>query len=64
MDAAEAGFVEPFDAAAAERFFRDGTASLAANGVLGDPRSATADRGERHLTAWVDTLVAHFASRS
>ncbi len=64
MEAAEPGFVEPFDAAAAERLFRDGTASLAANGVLGDPTSATAARGERHLSAWVDTLVAHFGARS
>jgi len=60
MDRAEAGFVELFDDGAAERLFRDGTASLAANGVLGDPGSATAERGERHLNAWVDTLVDHF----
>ncbi len=60
MDLAEAGFTDAFDAAAAERLFRDGTASLATNGVLGDPTAATAERGERHLTAWVDTLVAYF----
>lgn len=64
MEQAEPGFVDVFDAATADRLFREGTASLAANGVLGDPRSATAERGERHLTAWVDTLVDHFSARS
>ena len=64
MDDAEAGFVDVFDTATADRLFRDGTASLAANGVLGDPRPATAERGERHLTAWVDTLVGYFSARS
>jgi creatinine amidohydrolase len=57
MERAEAGFVDVFDAATADRLFREGTASLAANGVLGDPTAASAARGERHLTAWVDTLV-------
>lgn len=64
MERAEAGFVAPFDAATADRLFREGTASLAANGVLGDPRSATAERGERHLSAWVDTLVAAFTEET
>ena len=64
MDLAEAGFVGVFDDATAERLFAEGTASLAANGVLGDPASATAERGERHLAAWVDTLVAYFSERS
>jgi creatinine amidohydrolase/Fe(II)-dependent formamide hydrolase-like protein len=63
MDRAEAGFVDDFDEAAATRLFRDGTASLAANGVLGDPGTATAERGERHLNAWVDTLVEYFTRR-
>jgi creatinine amidohydrolase len=64
MQEAEAGFVGVFDAATAERLFREGTASLATNGVLGDPCFATSDRGERHLTAWVDTLVDYFTERS
>jgi creatinine amidohydrolase/Fe(II)-dependent formamide hydrolase-like protein len=64
MDRAAAGFVGAFDAATADRLFAEGTASLASNGVLGDPRSATAERGERHLAAWVDTLVGFFTERS
>ncbi|WP_187271886.1 creatininase family protein [Aeromicrobium terrae] len=60
MEKAAAGYVGDFDEATAERLFRDGTRSLAANGVLGDPGAATAERGERHLTAWVDALVDHF----
>jgi creatinine amidohydrolase len=64
MDDAEAGFVGAFDDVTAERLFREGTASLAANGVLGDPHSASSERGERHLNAWVDTLVDYFTTRS
>lgn len=64
MDQAEVGFVGAFDDATAERLFAEGTASLAANGVLGDPASATAERGGRHLAAWVDTLVGFFTERS
>ncbi|WP_166459490.1 creatininase family protein [Amycolatopsis pithecellobii] len=63
MHTADAGFVGAFDSATAERLFREGTASLAANGVLGDPRPASFERGERHLTAWVDTLVDYFTDR-
>lgn len=64
MDEAAAGFVGTFDAATAERLFMEGTASLTANGVLGDPSSASSERGERHLAAWVDTLVDYFTERS
>lgn len=64
MEKAAAGFVGAFDAATADRLFAEGTGSLASNGVLGDPTSATAERGERHLTAWVDTLTGYFTERS
>lgn len=64
FDEAQAGFIGDFDEATAATLFAEGTASLAANGVLGDPGSATPERGERHLTAWVDTLVDYFTERS
>ncbi|MGP3533867.1 creatininase family protein [Microbacterium sp. RD1] len=64
MERAEVGFLGAFDPEIADRLFAEGTASLAANGVLGDPTSATAERGERHLTAWVDTLTNYFTERS
>jgi creatinine amidohydrolase len=64
MHEATAGFVGAFDDATAERLFLEGTASLATNGVLGDPKLADSERGERHLTAWVDALVHYFTERS
>lgn len=64
MHEAAAGFVGDFTAAAAEQLFEQGTASLAPNGVLGDPGLAGPERGERHLSAWVDTLVDYFTERS
>ncbi|MGY2876140.1 creatinine amidohydrolase/Fe(II)-dependent formamide hydrolase-like protein [Marmoricola sp. URHA0025 HA25] len=63
MHEAERGFCGAFDAATVERLFADGTASLAPNGVLGDPRLAAGERGERHLTAWVSTLATYFLER-
>ena len=63
MPAAEAGYCGAFDEATVERLFADGTASLAPNGMLGDPRLADRDRGERHLTAWVETLASYFLER-
>lgn len=39
---------------------RDGLAAVSPNGVLGDPRDATAAEGERVLAALVDDLTAAF----
>jgi creatinine amidohydrolase len=63
MDRAEPGYLGGFDGSVADRLFSEGTASLAANGVLGDPRAATAERGQRYLGAWIDELEHHFVGR-
>ncbi len=44
------------------RLRSDGLASVTPNGVLGDPRGANRDEGERLLAALVDGLVAACAS--
>ena len=48
MDAAEAGEVAPLSALM-DRLRRDGVRPVSPNGVLGDPRGATATEGERLL---------------
>lgn len=40
--------------------FRNGLETIAANGVLGDPRGMSAELGKRVITATADVLVAHF----
>jgi creatinine amidohydrolase/Fe(II)-dependent formamide hydrolase-like protein len=38
--------------------------ALAANGVLGDPRGASAALGDRCIDAVIDLLADHFDSRA
>jgi creatinine amidohydrolase/Fe(II)-dependent formamide hydrolase-like protein len=61
MDGAVAGFGGEFDGSTAELLFREGTRALSENGVLGDARPATAERGERYLAALTELLVEYFA---
>ncbi len=45
---------------ASQELFYPSLRNHAPNGVVGDPLSAAAERGERYLAAWVDVLVAAF----
>jgi len=42
------------------QLFRDGTRSVTENGILGDPRSGNAARGQEYLDALTDALTAFF----
>lgn len=44
-----------------DRFFTRGVASLSNNGVVGDPRAATAEMGRHILASLSDSVAAHFA---
>ncbi len=57
IDRAEVGNTEPL-AELASRLTADGVVAVAANGVLGDPRGASADHGRRLFDHLVDSLVA------
>lgn len=57
MEAAEAGNSEPFETIAAA-ILRDGIGSISRNGVLGDQRQASAERGKSYL----DGLAAYLAA--
>jgi len=58
MDLAEAGELRPWSEIG-DIAVRDGFAALAPNGVLGDPRPATADRG----MIWFEELVERIGGR-
>lgn len=57
MSRAEAGVLEPW-AAIGSRVVAEGVAAVSPNGVLGDPRAATAAEGQRLLDRWVEDLLA------
>jgi creatinine amidohydrolase len=54
--ATEPGYTGPLDDAAAAVFFEKGVDALEPNGVLGDPRRASADAGHAYVAAFVDAI--------
>ncbi len=56
MDRAQAGAAGPAAGAAP---YSGSLREASAIGVLGDPRTASAERGERYLDAWVRLVAAH-----
>jgi creatinine amidohydrolase len=56
MERAEPGFVGDL-AEAVQGMFGGGVHAISANGVIGDPRRATAEAGERYFDALVDIVV-------
>ncbi len=56
MASAEAGFTGELQEAVAG-MFAGGTASIAANGVIGDPGKSTVEHGERYWATVVDLVV-------
>jgi creatinine amidohydrolase len=59
MERAEPGYLgDP--AAIRAQLFRDGTRSVTANGILGDPRPGDAARGHEYLDALAGALTAFF----
>ena len=57
---AEAGYVDGFDAALAERIFGEGLRAVTANGVLGDPRGMSREIGERCIARAAEGIAAAF----
>jgi creatinine amidohydrolase len=58
LDRLEPGNTEPLGTLA-DRLRRGGLAAVSPNGVLGDPRTASAGHGRAVLAGLVDDLVAH-----
>ena len=63
MSQAAAGYVGDFDEAASQLIFKEGMTALTANGILGDARPATAERGRRYLDTMADMLADYFRER-
>jgi creatinine amidohydrolase len=63
MEYAVEGFVGEFDDAAMAAVFDRGMIALTDNGVLGDARPATAERGLRYRDAMADALAAWIRER-
>ncbi len=57
MDKAEEGFVGDFDEAASRTVFERGMTALTSNGILGDARPATAERGRGYIDNLADMLA-------
>lgn len=52
------GYLGPLGEAEMKVVFAKGMPALTSNGVLGDPRTATAEKGEDYLERWADLAVA------
>jgi creatinine amidohydrolase len=63
MSVAAEGYVGDFDAAASQLIFEKGMTALTQNGILGDARPATAERGRRYLDTMADMLADYFRER-
>ncbi len=59
MDRARPGFIGDL-APLRDTLMRDGVGAVAPTGVLGDPRPATRERGERYLAALTDAVTRFF----
>lgn len=63
MEYAVEGYVGEFDDAAVAAIFQKGMTALTNNGILGDARPATAERGLRYRNALADMLAAWISER-
>lgn len=63
MKFAEEGFVDEFDEKAQRAIFEQGMIALTSNGILGDARPATADRGFAYRDGMADFLAAWIRER-
>jgi creatinine amidohydrolase len=58
VDLIEPGYTGPLNDAAVAVFFGKGIHALSANGVLGDPRGASARAGRAYIAAFLDAIQA------
>jgi creatinine amidohydrolase len=64
LRAAATGFVGSYDDAAQRKLWSEGIQALTENGVMGDPRAATAERGERYLDSLAVLLAEDLRRRA
>jgi creatinine amidohydrolase len=56
------GYLGPMGPAETKMVFEKGMPALTSNGVLGDPRKASAEKGEVYLDRWADLIVSKIGS--
>ena len=63
-DRFEPGYVGPHGEAEVKIIFEKGMPALTSNGVLGDPRTATAERGEDYLERLADFMISAISAKT
>jgi creatinine amidohydrolase len=58
------GYVGSVGEAEMKLIFEKGMPALTANGVLGDPRTASAEKGEDYLERWAEFIISKIGTRT
>lgn len=56
------GYIGPLGEAEMKIIFEKGMPALTANGVLGDPRTASAEKGEDYLERWAELVISEIGA--
>ncbi len=57
------GYTGPLGEAEIKVIFEKGMTALTANGVLGDPRTASAEKGEDYLERWAEFVISELKAK-
>jgi len=58
------GYTGPLGEAEMKIIFEKGMPALTANGVLGDPRTASAEKGEDYLERWAEFIISEIGAKT
>jgi len=58
------GYIGPLGEAEMKIIFEKGMPALTANGVLGDPRTASAEKGEDYLDRWAEFVISEIGAKT
>ena len=58
------GYIGPLGEAEMKLIFEKGMPALTANGVLGDPRRASAEKGEDYLEQWAEFIMSKIGEKT
>jgi creatinine amidohydrolase len=58
------GYIGPLGEAEMKTIFEKGMPALTANGVLGDPRTASAEKGEDYLERWAEFIISKIGTKT
>jgi creatinine amidohydrolase len=58
------GYIGPLGEAEMKIIFEKGMPALTANGVLGDPRTSSAEKGEDYIERWTEFIISKIGTRT